>query len=54
MPYKLNASGKGVMVKKGSAWVMLKAHPDHAKALAHLRALMANVPEAKGKAKAKK
>jgi hypothetical protein len=53
MPYKLDKTGTKVMVNRGKAWVVLKDHGDHGKAAAHLRALMANVPEAKGK-KAKK
>ena len=45
MPYKI--SGKMVMVFKDGKWVTLKEHKSHAEALAHMRALMANVPEAK-------
>ena len=46
MPYKLSEDGKSVMVKRGGKWVLLKAHVSKAKALAHLRALKANVKEA--------
>lgn len=48
MPYKL--SGNRVMVERGGKWVLLKAHPSRKKALAHLRALYANVPEAREEA----
>lgn len=41
MPYKL--SGKNVMVYKGGKWKVLKRHASKAKAIAHLRALKANV-----------
>jgi hypothetical protein len=41
MPYKL--SGTSVMVQKGGTWRVLKAHTTRAKALAHFRALKANV-----------
>lgn len=41
MPYKLN--GSTVMVKRAGKWVVLKKHTSRAKALAHLRALKANV-----------
>ena len=41
MPYKL--SGSRVMVKRGTRWRVLKTHPTRKKALAHLRALKANV-----------
>jgi len=33
------------MVKRGDKWVVLKTHATRAKALAHLRALKANVKE---------
>lgn len=35
------------MVKRGDRWVLLREHPTRAAALAHLRALYANVPEAR-------
>lgn len=44
MPYKVE--GATVYVKRGGRWVVLKKHPTAAKALAHFRALQANVPEA--------
>jgi hypothetical protein len=44
MPYKVTKSS--VYVQRGSKWVMLKKHTSHAEALAHLRALQINVPEA--------
>ena len=43
MPYKLSESGDAVMVKRSGKWTVLKKHPSHAKALAHLRALEINV-----------
>jgi hypothetical protein len=43
VPYKV--TGVSVMKKQGDAWVLLKKHESHAKALAHLRALYANVKE---------
>jgi hypothetical protein len=45
MPYKVVNSA--VMVQKGGKWVLLKKHESHEKALAHLRALYANVKDAK-------
>ena len=45
MPYKVVNSA--VMVQKGGKWVLLKRHESHEKALAHLRALHANVKDAK-------
>lgn len=47
MPYKLD--GDTVMVQRGKKWVVLKKHKNHKEALAHLKALYANVPEAKTK-----
>jgi hypothetical protein len=47
MPYKIE--NNTVMVYKGGKWHVLKSHETHAKALAHLRALQVNVPEAHGK-----
>ena len=43
MPYKLSSNGKAVLVKRSSHWRVLKRHPSKKKALAHLRALKANV-----------
>ncbi len=43
MPYKLSRNGRSVLVKRGSQWRVLKTHPSRKKALAHLRALKANV-----------
>lgn len=43
MPYKLD--GNCVMKKTGARWEEVKCHPTHAAALAHLRALEANVKE---------
>ena len=45
MPYKV--SGTTVMVEKDGKWKVLKKHPTRAKALAHMKALYANVKEAK-------
>ena len=45
MPYKV--SGKTVYVKRGGKWVVKKTHSTPAKALAHYRALLINVPEAR-------
>lgn len=45
MPYRI--VGNKVYVKRGRKWEVLKTHKSHAQALAHFRALMANVPEAK-------
>lgn len=45
MPYKLSENGKAVMVKRDGKWVMLKKHPTHSKAKAHLWALWENVDE---------
>lgn len=48
MPYKLGgADERSVMVKRAGRWVLLKRHPSRKRALAHLRALYANVPEAR-------
>lgn len=41
MPYMLK--GTTIMVKKGGQWQALKRHKTRAQALAHLRALKANV-----------
>lgn len=41
MPYKLR--GRTILVKKGKKWTVLKKHPSKKKAIAHLRALEANV-----------
>ncbi len=41
MPYKLK--GRSVLVKRGKKWTVLKKHPTKAKAIAHLKALMAKV-----------
>lgn len=43
MPYRLE--GNCVQVKRGDAWENVKCHPDKAAALAHFRALQANVGE---------
>ena len=45
MPYRLSKDKKSVMVKRRGKWVVLKRHKGKAKALAHLRALKANVKE---------
>lgn len=45
MPYK--TVGNKVMVERNGRWELLKLHPTHAKALAHMKALYANVKEAK-------
>ena len=45
MPYKV--SGTTVMVEKDGKWQVLKKHATRAKALAHMKALYANVKEAK-------
>jgi hypothetical protein len=50
MPYKLD--GSAVMVYKAGKWHVLKRHPSHAKALAHLRALYKNVEGASEEAEA--
>ena len=47
MPYKL--AGKKVMVEKSGKWQVLKQHRTLGKAKAHLKALYANVPDAKQK-----
>lgn len=44
MPYKLSEDGLCVMKDTGET---VKCHPTHAEALAHMQALMVNVPEAK-------
>lgn len=44
MPYKLSDDGLCVMKDTGET---VKCHPTHAEALAHMQALMVNVPEAK-------
>lgn len=44
MPYKIE--GSTVMVQKGGKWQLLKRHKTHGEALAHFRALQANVPAA--------
>ena len=41
-------AGRTVYVQKGKGWKVLKMHPTPEKAEAHYKALMANVPEAKG------
>ena len=45
MPYK--RIGKAVKVRKRGHWETLKVHESEEKAEAHLKALYANVPEAK-------
>jgi len=47
MPYKRR--GRTVYVKRGDRWLKLKTHSTVAKAMAHLKALYANVEEAKKK-----
>lgn len=47
MPYKLDKNT--VLVQGAKGWKVLKKHKTRAEALAHLKALYANVPEAKGK-----
>jgi hypothetical protein len=44
MPYRIDNS-VNVMVQRSGKWVLLKKHESHEKALAHLRALYANVKE---------
>ena len=41
MPYRLR--GDRVEKNEGGRWVLVKRHPNHAKALAHFRALKINV-----------
>ena len=46
MPYRLNPDDRReVQVKRGERWVRLKLHETVQAALAHLRALLRNVPE---------
>lgn len=52
MPYKIE--GSAVFVQKGGKWQLLKRHKTHSDALAHFRALQANVPEAHEKKGPKK
>jgi hypothetical protein len=47
MPYRIE--GRSVMVKRGDRWVTLKTHPTREAALAHFRALQANVEHGKRK-----
>lgn len=44
MPYKVTKTA--VYVQRNGRWVLLKQHESHAQALAHFRALQANVTEA--------
>lgn len=41
MPYKL--MGKTILVQRNGKWVALKTHTSREKAMAHFRALKANV-----------
>ena len=45
MPYRLSQDGLCVQKKAGARWKTVKCHGTHKKALAHLRALEANVKE---------
>lgn len=43
MPYKLSDDKKAILILRGSKWKVLKRHRSPAQALAHFRALKANV-----------
>ena len=45
MPYRVE--GNRVLVERNGRWVVAYVHRNHAQALAQLRALSANVPEAR-------
>ena len=45
MPYRVVANA--VQIQKDGKWSLLKRHESHEKALAHLRALQANVEHGK-------
>ena len=47
MPWKIVRQGKMQCVVKKEGGETVKCHPTRAKALAHMRALYANVPEAR-------
>ena len=49
MPYRVR--GTVVQVQRSGRWRMLKKHRSHAKAMAHMRALKANVKHGKKRAR---
>lgn len=54
MPWRIQKKGDKWLVVKEEDGKVVGTHPSREKALAHLRALYANVPEARKEAKKKK